>query len=197
MGNRIFMGLALTLALPACVSLGAGKAPPQLIGLTAASSAPLAATASGKRGDAIVVLEPETDRSLAVQRVPVQVSDSAVAYLKDAQWVDRPARLFRSLLAETIRARAGNRLVLEASATEPGGAVRLSGRLIAMGYDVRSQSAVVRFDAMIEKADGTVTVRRFEAAVSGVAPKAATVGPALNAAANQVAADVAEWVGKA
>ena len=39
------------------------------------------------------------------------------------------------------------------------------------------------------------TTRRFEAKVSGVEPKAAPVGAALNEAANKVADEVAEWVG--
>ena len=121
----------LALALSGCISFG-GKAPGQLFGLTPAHVAPAGAMASGSLADAIVVLEPQTDQRLAVQRVPVQVDDASIAYLKDAMWVERPARLLRSLLAETIRAK-GTRLVIEGSAADTGGKIRLSGRLLEMG----------------------------------------------------------------
>lgn len=180
-------------ALGGCVSLGP-KVPDQLFSLTATSAAPAGDLGTGRVADAIVVLDPETDRRLDVQRVPVQVDDASVAYLKEAMWVERPARLFRRLLAETLRAKGG-RLVLEGSDAEPKGGIVLSGRLVDMGYDARARSVVVRFDAQRADAAGNLRARRFEAVVPGVAPEAAAVGPALNRAANEVAAAVAEWVG--
>jgi cholesterol transport system auxiliary component len=192
---RIAAMAALPLILSACVSLGGGgKAPASLLTLTPAASAPAGSTASANPADALLVMEPETDQSLAVLRVPVQVDDANIAYLKDAVWVERPSRLFRALLAETLRAKGG-RLVLEDSqASVPVGGVRLSGRLIAMGYDARSRSVVVRFDAIRTGANGEVQTKRFESVVDGVAPLPAEVGPALNKAANNVAAQVAEWM---
>ncbi len=190
---RVGTVLAALAMLPGCVSLG-GKVPAQLIGLTAQSSAAAGALGGGHIEDALVVVDPETDRRLDVQRVPVQVDDTTVAYLKDAVWVEKPARLFRHLLAETIRAR-GQRLVLESGDIEAGGKLRLLGRLVDMGYDARSQSVVVRYDALRKDADGVVSSRRFEAIVPGVRAKADDVAPALNKAANDVAAQVAEWVG--
>jgi len=44
-------------------------------------------------------------------------------------------------------------------------------------------------------ADGTLSERRFESQVPGVSPSAEAVAPALNKAANDVAKQVAEWVG--
>ncbi len=194
MAIRAGCAIALVLAMAGCVNLGGGKPPAQLFGLTPAHVAPAGTSASGKLTDAIIVLDPETDRRLAVQRVPVQVDDANVAYLKDALWVDRPARLFRSLLAETIRSR-GSQLVIEGTIAEPGGRLRLSGRLRDMGYDARSGSVVVRFDAARADASGIVTVKRFESVIGNIAPKAAAVGPALNEAANAVAVQVADWLG--
>lgn len=187
---------ALTFALSACVSIGnGGKPPPSLLTLTPAASAPAGSTASATPAEALMVLEPETDQYLSVLRVPVQVDAANVAYLKDAQWVERPARLFRALLAETLRARGG-RLVLEDNqATIPVAGNRLAGRLIAMGYDAASGSVVVRYDAIRTGAGGQVRTRRFESVVPGVAAKPETVGPALNQAANAVAAEVADWIG--
>ncbi|WP_309140957.1 ABC-type transport auxiliary lipoprotein family protein [Novosphingobium sp. G106] len=185
--------LAGILLLGGCVSFG-GKPPKQLIGLTATTTAPAGELASTTRGDAIVVLDPEAERRLDVQRVPVQVDDTTIAYLKDATWVERPARQFRRLLAETIRAK-GKRLVVEAGDASELGKTTLGGRLLDMGYDARNQSVVVRFDALRSDVGGTVMSRRFEATVTGVSPKTESVAPALNKAANEVAAQVADWVG--
>ena len=185
--------LALTLMLGGCLSFG-GKAPPTLFSLTPAQVAPAGSTASGSLKSAIVVMEPETDKRLAVQRVPVQIDAANVAYIKDAVWVERPARLFGALLAETLRAK-GNLLVFEGSESEAPGASRLSGRLLDMGYDAATQSAVVRFDAIRSAPGGAITTKRFESRVAGISAKPEAVGPALNRAANDVAAQVAEWVG--
>lgn len=189
---RIGVAAALALALGGCLGLGGGKPPPVLFGLTASESAAAGATASGKAADAVLVMEPETDRRLAVTRVPVQVDAASVAYLKDALWVERPSRLFRGLLAETLRARGG-RVVLEDDQGSGVAGARLGGRLIDMGYDAASQSVVVRYDALKTDSVGRITTRRFESVVPGVPAKAASVGPALNRAANAVAKEAVDW----
>jgi len=183
---------AACLTLPGCISLGA-KVPEQLIKLTPDVSAPAGATASGQLSDAIVVLDPEADRSLDVMRVPVQINESSVAYLKDASWIEKPTRQFRNLLAETLRAETG-KLVVEGGDFEVTGKTLIGGRLLNMGYDAPSSSVVVRFDAMRREPGGEIVTRRFESVVNNVEPKADWVGPALNQAANDVARQVAQWV---
>ena len=189
------MAPALLLALSGCISLGGGggKAPGALLTLTADKQIPAGTTASGTFSRAILVMEPETDQRLAVVRIPVQIDDTQVAYLVGATWVERPSRLFRSLLAETLRSRTGT-LVLEDTQAAPSDGLRLSGRLLEMGYDARNGSVVVRFDAMRTGTDGVVTTKRFESIVPGIPAQAALVGPALNKAANDVARQVAEWL---
>ncbi|MDP3905814.1 ABC-type transport auxiliary lipoprotein family protein [Novosphingobium sp.] len=195
---RLAAATAAALALTGCLGLGGGKPPPSLLSLTPTMVAPAGALASGTGATAIMVMEPETDKRLAVQRVPVQVSATSVAYLKDALWVERPARLFRGLLAETLRAytqQAGAaRLVLEDDQASPLVTTRLSGRLLDMGYDAQAMTAVVRFDAFRTGPKGEVTTRRFESVVPGVAAESGAVGVALNRAANDVAGQVAEWM---
>jgi cholesterol transport system auxiliary component len=185
--------LTALLLLGGCLNFG-GKPPKQLLRLTPAVTAPAGDMGSTTLKDALVVLDPETDRRLDVPRVPVQVDDTTVAYLKDSTWVEKPARQFRRLLAETIRAR-DKRLVIEAGDVAEGGKSILAGRLLDLGYDARSRSVVVRYDAMREGPDGKVTSRRFEATVPDVAPKVEAVAPALDKAANEVAQQVADWVG--
>jgi cholesterol transport system auxiliary component len=139
------------------------------------------------------VLEPNTEQRLNVTRVPVQMTDSTLAYLQDAVWVEKPSRLFQNLLAETIRAK-GNRLVVREGDLGYNAATQLSGQLLDMGYDVATASVVVRYDGVLQRAQGQVQTRRFESRIPAAAD-AASVGPALNQAANQVADEVAEWVG--
>ena len=188
----VLVALALTLALPGCLSLG-GKLPPTLLTLTAAAPLPAGTVTSGDPRTAIMVMEPETDQRLAAVRVPVQIDDTNVAYLKGASWVERPARLFRALLAETLRGKT-NTLVLEDSQAAANIGVRVSGRLIDLGYDARTSSVVVRFEAIRSGTAGAVVTKRFESIVPGIVAKPEFVGPALNRAANDVAGQVAAWV---
>lgn len=192
--SRSALGAALALALSGCLSLGGGKAPPTLFTLTPASAPSAGQTVSGTADSALVVIDPETDRALGVQRVAVTIDAANVAYMKNALWAERPARLFRHLLAETLRAK-GDRLVFEDLDAAASGRARLAGRLLAFGYDAPSGAAVVRYDAVREGPVGAITTRRFEARVPVGKADPARVAPALNQAANDVAAQVADWIG--
>jgi cholesterol transport system auxiliary component len=79
------------------------------------------------------------------------------------------------------------------TALDPG--LVVSGALERFGYDAASGQAVVVYDASLSTEGGThVEARRFTASApaTGDGP---SVGPALNHAANQVATDVAKWIG--
>jgi cholesterol transport system auxiliary component len=159
--------------------------------LTAAESiAPGTAQTVGQ-GEAITVVPPAVPAELANTRIPVR-SGTTVAYVKDAQWIEAPNRLFQRLLSDVIAARTG-RAVLSARqfAIDPG--LLLSGQLQAFGVDENSRAVVVTYDAVAVR--GTdVRTRRFEARVPVSAIESDPVGLALNQAANQVAAEVADWV---
>ena len=179
--------------LSGCISFG--KDPPaQLLTLTAQSKVAAGAAQEGAINATLAVMEPTASQRLNVNRVPVSTTDSSLAYLKDAFWVEKPAKLFRSVLAETIRA-GGKRFVVEGGDLAYAAPVQLTGDLVEMGYDASSGSAVVVYDAMLMNAQGLLRTQRFEHRVSGVRADALDVGRALNEAANAVAADVAEWVG--
>ena len=179
--------------LAGCVNFGA-EPPDRLFTLTSSASAPAGSTADGDVAASLAVLEPTAPQRLTVTRIPVTVDDSSLAYLQDAIWVERPARLFQRLLSETIRAR-GNRLVLADEELQYSARTRLSGQLVELGYHAAQSSVVARYDAVLQLPDGRILTRRFESTIPGIAPEAAAVGPALNQAANQVAAEVADWVG--
>ena len=194
MRGLVALALAGSLAgsLAGCISFGP-KAPEQFLTLTPSAAVPADATSSGRATTGLAVLVPTAPQSLSVMRVPVKTSDSSLAYLEDAFWVDKPAQLFRNLVAETIRAR-GNRLVVENGELEYSATTQLSGQLVEMGYDAAGSSATVRYDAVLSLPGGEVTTRRFENSVTGVPALATAVGPALNQAANAVAVEVADWI---
>ena len=191
--KRTLLVLGCSLSLTSCVSFGGAEAPAALLTLTAGASVSDGTMRSGERKDALVVLLPETPRKLNTARIPVQVSDSSIAYLKDAVWADKPAKLWQELLAETIAART-NRLVL--NNVDAGGKEKsqLSGVLIEFGVDAAKSEAVIVYDAVKLRDNKTVEKKRFEIRKPVVTVEAATAGDALNDAANELAAEISDWV---
>lgn len=191
------------LALSGCVNvgLGAGGGEPvaSLLTLAADRPAPVGSAARADTGDgasAIAVLIPEVPAKLDVLRVPVAVSDTEIAYLQQAVWVEKPARLFRRLLGETLRSKT-DALVLDSEDTPLLAGRIVRGTLREMGYDAAEGAVVVQFDAVVSVPDGEVITRRFEAREEGIDPEPGMVGDALNRAANTVAGEVADWMAKA
>ncbi|MCP9222450.1 ABC-type transport auxiliary lipoprotein family protein [Erythrobacter sp. LQ02-29] len=190
---RLVPTVGLALALSACISFGS-EPPPSLLTLTPERT-PVAGTgARGTAGGAIAVSGFDAPKSIAVTRVPVQIDASNIAYLEDAQWVDRPARLFQTLLAETLRNRS-SRIVTDGSDPDFAADTRVRGSLVSFGYDAQSSSVVVRVDAVLEGKGREITTRRFEQTVPGIPAEVGPVGTALNEAANDVAQQIADWVG--
>lgn len=181
--------------LSGCISFGA-KPPEALLTLAPAVTLPVGESQRSNVAATITVAVPSVPQELASSRIPVHSSGTAIAYVKDAQWVERPSQLLARLLADTVTARTG-RLVLSTrqSMLDPG--AYLMGELRAFGVDADTNEAVVTYDAALIRGPETVVEkRRFEARVPLSEVKAAPVGAALNQAANQVAAQVADWVGR-
>jgi cholesterol transport system auxiliary component len=195
---RIVAAIALGLSVSAC-SLssmlgGGGKPPPTLLTLTPEAASPESVIRTARAGESVTIHLPIVPRELRSVRVPAQIGPTAVAYIKGLQWVDTPDRLFQDLVEETVL-RTTSRVVLDPkqAGLDPG--VAISGRLSSFGYEAGQGSVLVRYDAAMSRAGGAqVETRRFEARVPADGT-AATVGPALNAAANRVAMDVAQWIG--
>jgi cholesterol transport system auxiliary component len=133
-------------------------------------------------------------RELGTVRVPVQVSPTNVEYVAQMQLVDTPPKLFAALLAETVR-RTTNRLVLDPGQATLDPGLVVNGTLQRFGYDAASGQVIVQYDGSLSTAGGArVETRRFTA-TSPADGTAVSVGPALNRASNQVAAEVAKWIG--
>ena len=193
---RAFATIALAAALSGCAGLlgGGGKAPATLLDLTSDAAMPAQMNRSAVAGQVVTIAVPVIAKELRTVRVPVQVSPTSVEYVANLQWVDTPDRLFQQLLSETVR-RSTNRVVLDGmqGALDPG--LLVSGQLQRFGYDAATGNVIIEYDASLSVAGGNrVDTRRFTATVPANGT-AATVGPALNSAANQVAGEVAAWIG--
>jgi cholesterol transport system auxiliary component len=195
---RVLAPLVLAAALAAC-SLsgmlgGGGKPPATLLALTPEAADPGAFVRSANAGQAVTIAVPAAAKELRTVRVPVQVSPTDVQYVTNLQWVDTPDRLFQALVAETVRRTTG-RVVLNPGQTALDPGLVVSGELQRFGYDAATGQVVVVYDASLSTQGGThVENRRFTASAPADG-SAGTVGPALNRAANQVALDVAKWIG--
>lgn len=187
------LAFTAALALTGCVSFGA-KPPSQLLTLSAAQTVAPGTLRRGSEVGSLVVADPDAPKLLDTVRVPVQVSQTSVAYVTDAQWTDTPRHLFRKLLSETIAA-GSDRIVLEPGQYAADPTQRLTGELVQFGIDAQTNSAVVTFDAILAGEGGTtVAKQRFSASMPVGKVDALSIGAPLNAAANKVAADVAAWV---
>lgn len=194
--NLVPIAAAATLAGCSLGSLlgGGAKAPATLATLTPEAPDPGNFARAGAAGEAVTILTPITATQLKTVRVPVQITPTDLQYVTNLQWVDTPDRLFQNLLEETVR-RTTNKVVLDPNqiGLDPG--VVLQGELERFDYDARTGQVVVAYNASLSSGGGTqVQTRRF-VATAPADGTGASVGPALNRAANQVAMEVAKWIG--
>lgn len=198
--TRFALPVAVAAALGGC-SLGGllgggGKAPPTLLTLTPEAPDPGPNTRSAAAGQAVSILQPILPKELRTVRVPAQISPTDVQYITNLQMIDTPDHLFQGLLAETVR-RTTNRIVLDTGMSNLDPGLIVSGQLQHFGYDAQTGQVVAEYDGVLSTTSGTrVETRRFVARQPADGT-AATVGPALNRAANQVAAEAAHWIGSA
>lgn len=185
---RLILPVTAALALAGCFG---GKTPSTLLTLTpAAPSATFERTAAA--GEAITIELPIASREVRQVRVPVQEGSGQITYVKDLQYVETPDRLFQQLLSETIK-RVTGRVVIDPRQTGIDPGTRVSGVLQRFGYDTAAGQVIVTYDATATRG-GTVQTRRFTASAPADGTSV-TVGPAINAAANEVATQVARWIG--
>ena len=197
MGPMRFPAAAIVslLALATAGCLGGGPTPSQLLTLTPAEMLPPGTTRSSAAGESVAVLTPSVPRALSGTRVPVYVGPTSIQYLVNATWVEQPNELFRRLVSETIAARTG-RLVLDPNNFAQAQGVTLSGQLMQFGFDPARMEVVASYDAALSRGQQSLQTQRFEARVPVTAQDAVTIAPALNQAANQVAQQVADWLGR-
>jgi cholesterol transport system auxiliary component len=194
MNLRLVAVLAAALPLAACLSFGE-EPPAQLLTLSAATPLAAGAAQTVDPDRAVQVGVPTVPQALATLRVPVQTGPTGVAYLKDARWSEPPNRLFRNLMAEVVAQRTG-RPVLDPRQFAVAAGVRVTGGLKSFGLDAASSAVVVVFDATLARGKEPLQTRRFEARVPIGSQDTAGFAPAINQAANQVATEVSDWIGR-
>lgn len=182
------------MALGGCISLAA-RPPAALLTLSPDATPGAGTTVSTANAATITIAVPTAPAEINTSRVPVRTGNTSIAYIKDAQWSEPPARLFARLLADTVSARTG-RVVLGWNQALGSTGAKLSGELRRFGVDESAHQAVIIYEASLQRGtDRVFETRRFEAREPIGTISADTAGPALNRAANKVAADVAAWVG--
>jgi cholesterol transport system auxiliary component len=196
--SRAIASIVLAAALAGCsvggLLGGSSKGPATLFTLTPEAADPGATTRTANAGQAVTIGTPIVPKELRTVRVPVQLTPTDIQYVPDMQWIDTPDRLFQGLLEETVRRTTG-RVVLDPRQTllDPG--LQVTSELQRFGYDASSGQVVIIYDVSLATAGGAgVESRRFTAAASADGT-ARSVAPALNHAANQVALEVAKWIG--
>jgi cholesterol transport system auxiliary component len=193
---KMILALGAAGTLAGC-SLGlSGKAPPFLLTLSSVETRGADAGVTVAPVDAISILTPLAPQVIATNRLPVSSGETTIAYIKDAVWVEPPAKLFQRLLAETVRAKTG-RIVLDQRQLGADSGTMLSGQLLQFGVDEQSSRAVIIYDATLSGGKvRTVQNRRFEARVPVSTIDARSAGAALNRGANQIAGEVATWIAR-
>ena len=187
--------LIAMLPLAGCISFGA-KPPPSLLTLTSTSQVAVGQNQDSATAKSITIQVPTTPMALATARVPVQATPTSIAYVPDAQWSEPPARLFARLSSDTIAARTGL-VVLSTIQSVGDPSAQLAGELRNFGLDATTREAVVTFDASLTRAGKTtVEKHRFEARVPVTTIDAASAATGINQAANQVAVELADWIGR-
>jgi cholesterol transport system auxiliary component len=177
---------------------GAGRLRAARRDRAAGAEAPASAAAQpGVAGARTLVVEPPlAAAALRTLRIPVVTSDTSLAWLKDAQWLEAPARQFQGLLLAALGAQPGIAAV-DARLHDGAGARRLGGSLDALGVDARTpgrQLATVRFTAVLSGARGTLLgTAAFEASRPVDASDPDSVVRGLSAAAREAAEAAARW----
>ncbi|QJU57255.1 ABC transporter [Sphingomonas sp. AP4-R1] len=191
--RTVLIGVA-ALPLAGCISFGP-KPPPTLMSLHAVTPVAAGAAHTSDDAHAVAVSVPVAVPTLSTQRVMVQAGPNSIAYLKDGLWAAAPAVLMRNLLAETIEAKTG-RFVPDARFVGLQPDTRLTGTLAAFGLDGPGKAVIVTYDGTITRSGSpSIETRRFSARVPVSSEQPQAVGMALDQAANQVAGDVADWIG--
>lgn len=189
--SLLTLGLMSAVLLGGCVRFG-GKAPATLLTVGSTSQVQPGTTAQTNAG-VVTIIEPDVPKTLMTVRVAVRTGDNSFAYVPKAYWSDTPRNMFRSVLAETVASRNGV-LVLDSGQYSAAPGKRLTGDLLDFGIDADARKAVVTFDAVLMDRSGVLQKRRFTATSPVGRIDSDSVAPAIQGAANDVAAQVADWL---
>ncbi len=193
---RAFALIGLLLGVSACINIGTKvKVSPNLLTLTPDAVRPAAPEQRPALDQTLSIAQPIVPQLLSYTRIPVIGATGRISYIVDATWIEPPASLFRALLREVISSKT-KRVVIDSRELSITGGTKLTGQLLSFGIDEGAGQAVVTYDALLARGGSAqVAARRFTARVAASPISGRSAGSALNEAANQVAGQVADWVG--
>ena len=199
--KRLAAAATAVLVLAGCgplVQIGGNAEPPEAVFTLRADPAPASPQARSSDPAATLRVEGTTvPGALQTLRLPVITRDTELAYLVGAAWVEQPNQLFTRLLLDTIAARTPLTVLNPRQSGIPA-ARELSGQLMEFGLDVRDPAAPsvrLRYDATLTTSDGRlIATRRFDQTMPTPSQMPRDVAATLNQAANQMAAQVSDWV---
>jgi cholesterol transport system auxiliary component len=186
--------LTLLLLLSACgplVKIGDSGPAPQRFSLSAAPSETTAIAMPALRVETL-----DTSADLATTRIAVRVGQQEVRYLASGIWTDKPAQLLRNLLADHLRPRSTG-VVLAANQLDVVTPFRISGRLTgfqAEGAAALATHASVSAELFILQGNKIIASRSFNRRRTLPSDRPNDVTASLNSAANDIAADAADWI---
>ncbi len=187
--------VAAALALSGCLSFGA-KPPPSLIRLAPVAQPAADGGETVAPGRSVTVMVPHGPTEFSLPRVAVKSAAGTLTYLKGAQFADQPYRLLQGLFATVIQARTG-RPTLDGRNYHIAPGIRIVSQIDDFSIDADRRQADLLVDVIQQSADGkTVSTRRFEGHAPVSAITADGAAPALAQAANQVAVEIADWIGR-
>ncbi len=189
-------GLGLLAACGPLVQIGGNAKAPVALLTIRASAVPSERGRTVDVSRTFSVVTPTVPGPLQTLRLPVITRDTEIAYLTGATWAEQPNKQFARVLADTLQSRG---LAVLGPRSSGAGATRLlSGQLVEFGLDVRDAAApkvMLRYDALLTGDGGkTLGLRRFDQSIPVTSQAPGDVAMALNTAANNVAAEVADWV---
>ncbi len=188
--------LGLVAACGPLVQIGGNAKAPEALLMLRADAPPADPRRAVDVSRTFSVVTPRVPGPLQTLRLPVTTRDTEVAYLTGATWAEQPNKQFARVLADTIASRGV--AVLAPRETALGATRVLAGQLIDFGLDVRDPAqakVILRYDAVLTGDGGkTLGLKRFDRSIPISSQAPGDVAAALNTAANQVAAEVADWV---
>jgi cholesterol transport system auxiliary component len=189
--SLILMSLLLLTACGPLVKIGESGPPPQRFTLTLATqSGPTHAL------PLLRVEDFEAPAELASSRMAIQVGAQEVRYLAGMQWTDRPARLMRGLIADSLRQSSTAPVLVTGQADVTTG-LRISGRLTrfhALAPTGLATEVSVGLELMLLKGSSIAASRRFSVTEPSSSDRPADLAAAFNRATGRITTEATNWI---
>jgi cholesterol transport system auxiliary component len=192
--RRLVLLLPIALGGCALANLGQPAAAPATYDLLTPHIAQLGA----RTGVQMIVSEPAAVRALAGDGILVRPKPQSVTYFADAAWSDQLPRLVQARLIQALND-SGRFRAVGSALDRLAGDLEMMTEIREFGIDASQAPPVARVDLFVRIADQAsgrlVSSKAFVAAVDAEGREPAQGVAALNAALQQVLAQIVPWAG--